>query len=134
MGIYNVTQGIKPLSNNVKAVFLFFASKLLLNITFVIICKELISNLTKHIYLFEKVYITYKLSFTDRACDSVSISDRTLVNVGGSLVCFGGCSGTLMSSLSYQCTDYSVDENWKYGQRTVILTFPSAQNDSYAFG
>ncbi|VDI29616.1 Hypothetical predicted protein [Mytilus galloprovincialis] len=85
-------------------------------------------------YKNNKVYITYKLSFTDRACDSVSISDRTLVNVGGSLLCFGGCSGTLMSSLSYQCTDYSVDENWKYGQRTVILTFPSAQNDSYAFG
>ncbi|XP_076070871.1 uncharacterized protein LOC143042458 isoform X3 [Mytilus galloprovincialis] len=85
-------------------------------------------------YKDDKVYITYKLSFTDRSCDSTAIFNKTLINVGGSFTCYQGCDGTLMSSLSYQCTDYSVDENWKYGQRTVNVTFPSTPDNFYAFG
>ena len=34
---------------------------------------------------------------------------------GGSLTCHSSCSGTIVS-LQYQCTDFSVAEDWSAGQ------------------
>ena len=38
-----------------------------------------------------------------------------MLDVRGQLVCREGCSGSLVA-LKYQCTDFSVDENWSTGQ------------------
>ena len=54
-------------------------------------------------------------------CDSDTISSDTLLG-GGSLVCQYGCRGTI-SQMSYYCTDYSIGENWSFGERQLTHPF-----------
>lgn len=85
-------------------------------------------------YKDNQVYITYKVSFIGHICNSISIFNGTLVDGGGNFECFEGCSGNLISPVSYYCTDYSVVDNWAYGQRTFNITFPSTSDNLYTFG
>lgn len=85
-------------------------------------------------YKDNQVYITYKVSFIGHICNSISIFNGTLVDGGGNFECFEGCSGNLISPVSYYCTDYSVVDNWAYGQRTFNVTFPSTSDNLYTFG
>ena len=47
-------------------------------------------------------------------CDAHTTAARNLLG-GGALDCRSGCSGKI-GSLQYQCTDFSVDDNWSAGQ------------------
>ncbi|CAC5400893.1 unnamed protein product [Mytilus coruscus] len=85
-------------------------------------------------YKDNQIYITYKVSFNSHPCDKISILNRTLLNGAGSLKCYRGCSGTLVSPLSYYCTEYSENDTWTYGQRTLNFTFPSTLDNIYVFG
>ena len=55
--------------------------------------------------------------------DDIIKSGRELIGEGN-LVCFSGCIGTL-GSLAYQCTDYSVIEDWSSGRGRIIATLNS---------
>ncbi|XP_052078424.1 uncharacterized protein LOC127716301 isoform X3 [Mytilus californianus] len=89
-------------------------------------------------YRDNQVYITYKVSFNNHHCDKMYILNRILVNGEGSLMCYRGCNDTLtrtlVTSLSYYCTEFSEDDNWTYGQRTLNVTFPSTSDNIYVFG
>ncbi|CAG2199744.1 Delta-like protein B,Fibropellin-1,Fibropellin-3,Neurogenic locus protein delta,Protein crumbs homolog 1,Sushi, nidogen and EGF-like domain-containing protein 1,Protein jagged-1,Protein eyes shut,Delta-like protein 1,Protein jagged-1a,Neurogenic locus notch homolog protein 2,Protein crumbs,Neurogenic locus notch homolog protein 4,Sushi, von Willebrand factor type A, EGF and pentraxin domain-containing protein 1,Protein crumbs homolog 2,Neurogenic locus Notch protein,Neurogenic locus notch homolog protein 1 len=79
-------------------------------------------------YRDNKVDITYKLTYTGSPCgDSLDPGE-------GSINCHTGCVGTLISPLSYYCTDSSVDENWKMGQKTMPVTLNSSTDNIYRFG
>ncbi|XP_076070870.1 uncharacterized protein LOC143042458 isoform X2 [Mytilus galloprovincialis] len=85
-------------------------------------------------YKDNQVYITYKVSFNNHECDNIYILNRSLVNGEGSLMCYSGCHNTLVTPLSYYCTQFSDVDNWKYGQRTLNVTFPSTSDNIYIFG
>ncbi|XP_071126882.1 uncharacterized protein [Mytilus edulis] len=89
-------------------------------------------------YKDNQVYITYTVSFNNHYCDNATILNKILVNGEGSLVCYRGCEDTstktLVTRLSYYCTEFSEDDNWTYGQRTLNVTFPSTSDNIYVFG
>ena len=58
------------------------------------------------------------------SCTSTTVASDTLLTGQGSLTCLSGCSGTV-STMAYKCTDFSISENWSYGENRVLYTFPS---------
>ena len=77
-----------------------------------------------------QVEISYRISwrrdyrFADVYCDDVVINQGRLVSGQGDLTCQSGCSGTI-TSMSYICTDFSVEENWSFGERRLAYNFSS---------
>lgn len=56
-----------------------------------------------------------------------------LMNGEGTLSCYNGCTGNIVSPMSYICTDYSIDENWSTGQRVVEYSFPTTADNVFVF-
>ena len=56
-------------------------------------------------------------------CTDTTVANGNLIG-SGSLSCQYGCSGTV-SSLAYKCTDYSISENWSFGENRINYAFPS---------
>ena len=59
-------------------------------------------------------------------CDSMTVASGNLIG-GGNLICQGGCSGTI-TSLTYICTDFSIEENWAFGENRLTYNFEAATN------
>ena len=57
-------------------------------------------------------------------CNSTIVANGTVLSGDGSLRCISGCSGTI-AKLSYICTDFSIQENWSFGERSVSFNFSS---------
>ena len=57
------------------------------------------------------------------SCTSTTVANGNLIG-SGSLTCQYGCSGTV-SSLAYKCTDFSISENWSFGENRVLYNFTS---------
>ena len=75
--------------------------------------------------------ITYRVSWRrdyddGESCSATTVEQRTLLSGQGfgSLTCSSGCTGTI-TPLSYICTDFSLVENWSFGENHVVYTFPS---------
>ena len=78
--------------------------------------------------------ISYRISWRRNSgggggCDSNTVSNGNILSGEGSLTCQYGCVGTI-SSMSYYCTDYSIEENWSFGERQLTHTFAVAGNDA----
>ena len=59
-------------------------------------------------------------------CDANTTAAGTLIGMG-TLACRSGCSGEI-GSLQYQCTDFSVDDNWSAGQGSNEMNLTSVVN------
>ena len=75
-----------------------------------------------------QVEITYRVAWRrsrslDFFCDNTTISSNSLVTGEGSIDCTNGCSGTIISQLSFFCTSFSVVEDFTLGGRTVSFDF-----------
>lgn len=73
--------------------------------------------------------ITYRVSWRRNSrgggsCSATTVDQETLLSGEGSLTCSSGCRSTI-TSLSYFCTDFSIAENWSFGENRVVYTFPS---------
>ena len=55
-------------------------------------------------------------------CNSNTVSSGSILSGEGSLVCQYGCVGTI-TQMSYYCTDYSVEENWSFGEHQLTHPF-----------
>lgn len=87
-------------------------------------------------FLFQQIDLTYKLSFHRSRYFCNESNQGTLVSGEGSLSCTTGCSywsSSLVSLMSFYCTEYSEEEDWIYGQRTVNVTLPTVWNNIYQF-
>ena len=60
-------------------------------------------------------------------CDASTVAAGTLIGLGGFFACTVGCSGNL-GSVQFQCTDFSVDEDWSDGQGTNEVTLIGVAN------
>ena len=56
-------------------------------------------------------------------CDANTTATGTLLGEG-TLVCRSGCSGNI-GTLQYQCTDFSVTDNWSAGQGSNEMNLTS---------
>ncbi|XP_071124120.1 uncharacterized protein [Mytilus edulis] len=81
----------------------------------------------------KEIEISYRLAFrrdysVSHMCNESNIINRDILNGEGTLACYHGCSGSIVNPMSYYCTDYSVDENWSAGQRSIYYTVPTFGN------
>lgn len=81
------------------------------------------------VFLLQRIYIEYKLSFRrdhDHFCNK--LDSNVLIHGEGYLETFvlsHSGSLSLINQMSYLCTGFSEDENWTYGQNTVLVTMPT---------
>lgn len=52
-------------------------------------------------------------------CSSYDVTNGNILLGEGSLTCQYGCSGTV-SSMAYRCTDFSIVENWSFGENQLL--------------
>ncbi|XP_076070857.1 uncharacterized protein LOC143042452 isoform X2 [Mytilus galloprovincialis] len=95
----------------------------------------------KYLYTSNEVEITYRLTFRRGAFERHECNDSTIINGDlvtgeGSLQCISGCSNiaTIVPSMNYYCTDYSVDEDWTSGQDSTTYTFSATTTNVFHFG
>ena len=69
--------------------------------------------------------ISYRISWRRSSGAGGSCSTTgSLLSGQGNLVCQYGCSGTI-TRMSYYCTDFSISEDWSFGERTIVYNFGS---------
>ena len=44
-----------------------------------------------------------------------------------------GCSESPIANVTFMCTDYSIEEDWSFGERRFIYTFNETSNITIAF-
>ena len=73
--------------------------------------------------------------FTGGNCNSRTVADGRLLPAifEGNLECQYGCSGSV-SSMAYYCTDFSIRENWAFGERRVTYDFTASINTTVTIG
>ena len=60
-------------------------------------------------------------------CNASTVAAGTLIGPTGNIACTVGCSGNL-GSVQFQCTDFSVSEDWSAGQGTNEVTLSGVAN------
>ena len=73
--------------------------------------------------------------FTGGNCDSNTVASGRLLRAffEGNLECQYGCSGSV-SSMAYYCTDFSITEDWAFGERCVTYDFTASINETVTIG
>ena len=68
-------------------------------------------------------------------CDQSVIDGGTLIGESGNLVCQNGCSSqsTIITDVLFMCTDFSIGEDWSFGERRIIYTFDEGSDITMAF-
>ena len=78
-------------------------------------------------------HISWRRSSTEGGyCDSSTISSGTLLG-GGNLNCQYGC-GRTVSQMYYYCTDYSIEEEWSFGERELTYNFTGLNANTITIG
>ena len=74
--------------------------------------------------------ISWRRSSGGHQCDSTNVFNGDLINAGATLSCQYGCSGTIISPMSYVCTCFSIEDDWSFGEHnlTHIFNIVSDQN------
>ena len=85
-------------------------------------------------FFYIKTEISYHISWRRNNggnfyCDSTTVANGTLLSGQGYLRCISGCSGTI-TQLSYICTDFSIQEDWSFGERSISFNFSSVTTTS----
>ena len=62
-------------------------------------------------------------------CDQSVIDSGTLIGEGN-LQYLSGCSGCI-SSMFYRCTDFSIEEDWSFGEHLLTYTFDGGSDNNY---
>ena len=77
-------------------------------------------------------HVSWRRSFDrETFCDQSIINSGTLIGEG-QLRCLSGCSGTI-SSMSFICTDFSIEEDWTFGERLLTHTFDGGPDITIGF-
>lgn len=79
--------------------------------------------------------IFYQISWRRSAysCDSSTVASGSLLSGEGHLRCIFGCSGSI-AAMSFICTDFSVDENWSFGENRLVYDFTAAADETVTIG
>ena len=78
-------------------------------------------------------HVSWRLSFSgDAYCDQTIVESGELIGLDGALECESGCSGDI-SDMRYRCTDFSIDEDWSFGERVVVHNFTGGPEITIAF-
>ena len=77
-------------------------------------------------------HISYRRDY--RAfCDQSVIESGNLTGESGDIDCLHGCSESPIANVKFMCTDYSIEEDWSFGERRFTYTFNETSNITIAF-
>ena len=65
-------------------------------------------------------------------CNATIIANMVVLTDAGALECQSGCSGTI-SPMNFFCTDFSVVENWSFGENRLTHTFQALPSITIGF-
>ena len=71
-------------------------------------------------------HISWRRSRTDFFCNQSVIESGELIGESGDLECLYGCHygyNIIISNVLFMCTDFSVEEDWSFGERRITYTF-----------
>ena len=78
-------------------------------------------------------HISWRRSLSGTFCNQSSIDSGILIGHGGNLECQQGCLVSTISDVFYMCTDFSIEEDWSFGERRLTYTFSGGPNIIIAF-
>ena len=73
--------------------------------------------------------ISWRHSHRRYACYGIDVANSFLFKGGGNIKCQYGCSGTIISPMSYVCKYYSVIDDWTFGEHHVTYNFSQISFD-----
>ena len=74
--------------------------------------------------------ISWRRSANGHECTSDNVTNSTLINGEDNIRCQYSCSGTIISPISYVCTDFSVEDDWSFGEYHSTSIFNSASDEN----
>ena len=82
--------------------------------------------------------IFYQISWrrdsgTGGNCHSSTVTSGNLLSGGGALSCISRCSGSI-TAMSYICTDFSIEENWSFGENRLAYDFAAVAGGIVTIG
>ena len=77
-------------------------------------------------------HISYRRDYR-AICDQSVIESGNLIGQSGDIDCLHGCSESPIANVTFMCTDYSIEEDWSFGERRFIYRFNEISNITIAF-
>ena len=78
--------------------------------------------------------ISYQISWRRNAsgheCNSTHVANGLLINGGDSIECQYSCLGTIISTMSYVCTYFSIADVWSFGEYHTTYLFNSVSDEN----
>ena len=78
--------------------------------------------------------ISWRSSASGHRCYSSDVANSSLFNGEGSITCQYGCSGAIISPISYVCTYYSSVDDWTFGEHHTTYNFNNTWDDIITVG
>ena len=72
-------------------------------------------------------HISWRRSSGAAFCNQSVIDSGNLIGQSDDIDCQHGCSESPIANVTFMCTDYSIEEDWSFGERRFIYTF----NENY---
>ena len=67
--------------------------------------------------------ISWRRSSSAHFCDATKVANGQLITGDESLDCQYGCSGRILSQMSYVCTYFSAEDDWTFGEHHITYNF-----------
>ena len=74
--------------------------------------------------------ISYQISWVRHGCNSTSVANSHLFNYGSKIDCEYGCSGDIISPISYVCKYFSIEDDWSFGEYHKTYNFTSISDET----
>ena len=66
-------------------------------------------------------------------CNQSVIDSGILIGLTDALKCQRGCSESTISDVTFMCTDFSIEDDWSFGERQFTYTFNAGLDITIAF-
>ena len=78
--------------------------------------------------------ISWRRNLAKHECNSTHVANSLLITGESSITCQYGCSGTIIPTISYVCTYFSVEDNWSFGEYHKTHTFNVSDENTITIG
>ena len=78
-------------------------------------------------------HISWRRSPGGVFCNQSVIDSGNLIGTSHNLNCQRGCSESTISNVTFRCTDFSIEEDWTFGERIFLYTFNEGPDITIAY-
>jgi len=74
--------------------------------------------------------ISWKQNYLYHICDSSDVANGSLQSGSDAIKCQYGCSGTIISPMSFVCTFFSIKDDWLFGEHHITHIFNNVSDEN----